>query len=188
MNSETPGKTTLAKRLVRWLGSLAGRGGRGTASLGTAPAGASATEQEREQYYRCAARLRFPGKRILVLEDNEACCEILRNFMARWEMEVTILASCREAYKAIEARQPYDFAVLDHTLGDGTGDEVARAMRSAGLCAKCSMVSLTGNRYLPDRTLYDATIEKPISPETLRATLIDLMDARTGNLLRSPTA
>jgi hypothetical protein len=63
-------------------------------------------------------------------------------------------------------------------VGDGTGDDVARAMRRAGLAASCSMVSLTGNRYLPDSKLYHATIEKPISPETLRSTLIDLLDER----------
>ncbi len=131
-----------------------------------------------EAYYRGAAKSRFPGKRILVLEDNEACGEILRNFMARWEMEVTMVASCREAFSVIDGASEYDFAVLDHTLGDGTGDDVARALRDAGLARHCAVVSLTGNRYLPDKALYDATIEKPISPETLRSTLIDLLDQK----------
>lgn len=137
--------------------------------------------RDRDHYYRQAGKALLPGKRILLLEDNEACSEILRNCMGRWEMEVTVAATCRDAMRIAAAGSHYDFGVFDHTLPDGTGDDVVRYFQQRDAQSFAVLVSLTGNRFLPDKTLYDSTLEKPITPESLREKLIDLLLAeRTG--------
>ena len=132
--------------------------------------------EDRDSYYRRMAKSGFLGKRVLVLEDNDACRDILAMLLSRWGMEVTVAVSCREAMHILaQEREPFHFAVLDHTLPDGTGDQVARSLRAMGRAKALSLISLTGNRFLPDLSLYHASIAKPATPEGLRETLVDLL-------------
>lgn len=133
-----------------------------------------ALEDDRDRYYRNAAKLLFPGRRILVVEDNEDCRDTLRNVLLRWGFEVECAASARAA-KSLLANRCFDFAVLDYSLPDGTGDELARSARAAGDLGGIRLIALTGNLYLADRSLYQAVLEKPLSPQSLREAMVDVL-------------
>ena len=124
--------------------------------------------------YRLAGREQLPGKRILVLEDNEAWREILQGCLERWGMRVTLAENCRHALRIVDSKRTFHFGLFDHTLPDGVGDDVARRFHEFSGRVLIYM-SLTGNRYLPDKSLYDASMEKPITTEALRKTMVDLM-------------
>lgn len=131
-------------------------------------------EDECDRYYRNAAKLLFPGRRILVVEDNEDCSDTLRNVLLRWGFEVECAGSARAA-KSLLASRCFDFAVLDYSLPDGTGDDLARCARAAGDLGGIRLIALTGNLYLANRSLYQAVLEKPLSPQSLREAMVDVL-------------
>lgn len=156
------------------MSSLRRRFGFGAASRVTIAGGTLVSERDgRDSYYRALAREAFPGKRILILEDNEDCREILSNFLTRWGMKVDAIASCAAARSALEKAERYDFAVIDFSLPDGTGDEIARQCRNAARHNGIGLISLSGNRCYADAALYDITLQKPLSPNRLREALAE---------------
>jgi two-component system, NtrC family, response regulator HydG len=74
-------------------------------------------------------RAEAEGRSILVVEDDEDLRDNLHELLCGWSRHrVTAVGSRAEALAAIE-RQAFDFAVLDVRLPDGSGLELARALR-----------------------------------------------------------
>lgn len=83
-----------------------------------------------------------PPPHVLIVEDNELVTGALRILFEETGRRVTVAHSVAEAIRASEADPP-DLVLLDLTLPDGDGLEVARWLRSRGVRTR-AMVALTG--------------------------------------------
>ena len=137
--------------------------------------------------------------RVLIVEDNKDMAELLRKTFASHGYQAdTALTSCEA--EAAFAKTPYDVAVLDYLLPDGTGAALLDAFRAGRPDCVCVMV--TGDSS-PELALDwmkrggAAYLRKPFDPQLLielcararreRALLRaeDLLDARTRKLRES---
>ena len=92
----------------------------------------------------------LPGKRVLVVDDSSTNRQILLDLLGRWEVEGTeaeshaiALARVREA---AQAGNPYNLVLLDFTMPDGNGLNLASAVRSEGPNRECRVVVMTAYR------------------------------------------
>jgi len=84
-------------------------------------------EQEQGAAERGLMALR--GKRVLVVADGCSCSHILHRQASFWGMEVESAADGREALQMVRL-SPFDVALIDTTIADADGIELARALRS----------------------------------------------------------
>ncbi len=66
---------------------------------------------------------------ILVVDDEPVILDVLRRFLEADDRRLLLAGSAREALAAAEATQEIDVALIDKNLGDGSGLDVARALR-----------------------------------------------------------
>lgn len=109
---------------------------------------------------------------MLIVEDSDLVTSALRILFEETGRRVTIAHSVREAIAA--ARQdPPDLLLLDLTLPDGSGLDVAASLRQSGLAPR-AMVAITG-RDDPDSLQrcndagMTAVMVKPVSAKELLA-------------------
>lgn len=77
-----------------------------------------------------AARFVQVSRRLLVVDDDAAICELMGEMLAEFGFELDCVASDRDAFARLTS-EPYDGLVLDVNLGPGvTGFDVARFARS----------------------------------------------------------
>src|SRR5258705_10268255 len=100
--------------------------------------GAGSISQSRIQ----AARPRSSKAHVLIVEDNELVTGALRILFEETGRRVTVAHSIAEAIEAGESDPP-DLLLLDLTLPDGDGLEVARSLAKRGVQPKAT-VALTG--------------------------------------------
>jgi two-component system sensor histidine kinase/response regulator len=105
---------------------------------------------------RETTRLRPPGplkgRTVLVVDDNPMDAQVVVEQLSQWGLRCTAVGSGREALRAlrqayVDGRQ-YDVVVLDHTMPEMDGVEVARAIkRDAALrTVRLVMLTSTGQR------------------------------------------
>jgi len=140
-----------------------------------------------------------PRPRVLIVEDDADLAHLLCKALAAHGYQADAAATLREARDAF-ALAPYDVAVLDYYLPDGTGDSLLDAFRTDQ--PGCACVLISGDPS-PGRALdwmkrgAAACLHKPFLPETLvelcararrERTLLrseDLLEARTRELRES---
>jgi len=109
----------------------------------------------------------FSGKRVLIAEDDGLIAEDLRALVERQGGIVVIMAPTTAGALAAVERHAVDLALLDVRLGDGTAEDVARALRAR----RIPFIVVTG--YARDGLpplLRDAPfVAKPYLPRELAA-------------------
>ncbi|MET0404945.1 MAG: ATP-binding protein [Cystobacter sp.] len=121
----------------------------------------------------------FPSQlppRVLVVEDNAAFLDNLRELLGDAGYQVTGASSYREALKCV--RQGFDVALVDLRLPDGEGTELARELKEQ--VPECEVVLLTGFATLETavaavRAGACAYLMKPCAPGELLLTLEQTM-------------
>ena len=78
--------------------------------------------------------------RVLIVEDNKDMAELLRKTFASHGYQADTALTSREAEAAF-AKTPYDVAVLDYHLPDGTGGALLDALRAGRPDCACVMVT-----------------------------------------------
>ncbi len=68
---------------------------------------------------------------ILIVDDEPVILDVFRRFLESDGRRLLLAASAREAISVGEAEQEIDVALVDKNLGDGSGLDVARALRRA---------------------------------------------------------
>jgi CheY-like chemotaxis protein len=111
---------------------------------------------------------------ILLVEDNEDLCQLLRDMLVGWGYEVVATSNARAALARAAARAP-DVALIDIGLPDRDGCEVARALRRS-LSSKVRLIAMSGYGQRQDsaRALaagFDEFMVKPLNIERLRRLL-----------------
>ena len=112
---------------------------------------------------------------VLLVEDNPAAAEGLRELLALWGHEVSFAADGETALRAA-AGEPPDVVLLDLGLPGMDGFEVARRLRRLPGLADVLLVAVTGYGQERDRERtreagFDVHLLKPVAPEDLRRLL-----------------
>jgi two-component system, sensor histidine kinase len=110
-------------------------------------------------------------RRILVVDDYEHESQALSFLFSFVGYEVRVANSGRAALSLIDAFEPH-VVTLDIDLGDMTGFEVARAIRSRSNRSKTYIVAVTGRsqdecRPLLTESGFDAFMQKPLDFDQL---------------------
>jgi len=109
---------------------------------------------------------------VLIVEDEQLIALDVADDLESWGFEIcAIAASLREAMLEVDAHRPA-LALVDVALGDDSGIEVARLLRSLGV----DVVFLTAHSDPMTRLAMEsvepiACLFKPYSPELLRRVL-----------------
>jgi len=110
--------------------------------------------------------------RVLLVDDNAPLAENLRDILADAGFSVRTAGSCAEAQAL--ARHGFDVALVDLALPDGSGAELAQAMKEAS--PDSEVVLLTGHATMESalqavRAGACAYLQKPVNPPELLMTL-----------------
>lgn len=131
------------------------------------------------------------GKHLLIIEDNQALCEILSYHGQSWGMHVTSAQTSQDALELISSRrergvEDFNFISLDYRLTDLNGLELAARLLqqypdySAHMC----LLTASDQNFHPDvlaRHRINKVLRKPISPKKFR----DLLATQLGHGPRS---
>lgn len=131
-----------------------------------------------------------PGLRVLAVDDEPTVLAALHDLLLQWGLDVRIAASAAEC-RRIVARWVPTVAVLDGTLGDASGLDLARELRET-LEPAPSCVIVTGDTGARDLEAFAHTdiivLHKPVAAERLRAALAIADAAESQRSLASSSA
>jgi CheY-like chemotaxis protein/two-component sensor histidine kinase len=113
-----------------------------------------------------------PGRRILVVDDNDDAAELLSLMLENAGYETAIAHDGQAAIAAAEQLAP-DFVILDIGLPGMNGYQVAEQLRKSARLAKTGLIALTGWGTPEDRRKalaagFDVHLTKPVAPADLR--------------------
>jgi PAS domain S-box-containing protein len=123
-----------------------------------------------------SASLPFSGSRILVVEDNSINRAVAKALLARFGCHVSLACNGAEAI-ALAAGTPFDLIYMDCQMPELDGYQATTAIRAPDSAnARTPIVALTASVLQTDRERclaagMDDHVSKPISPETLLASL-----------------
>jgi len=115
-----------------------------------------------------------PGRRILVVEDNEVNQKLAKKLLEKMGHEAKIAANGAEACESIQ-RHAFDLVLMDLQMPVMGGLEATRKIRESeqGTGRHIPIVAMTAHAAAQDRNRcqeagMDGYVSKPIRPETLR--------------------
>lgn len=121
-----------------------------------------------------AAEGKYPGKRILIVEDKHINMEIVKGFLEDTELIIDEARNGKEAVDQIRAAEEgtYDLVFMDISMPVMRGDEAAMEIRKIGRedCKTLPIIAMTANALESDvQNSYNCGmnghISKPIEPE-----------------------
>ena len=125
---------------------------------------------------------------VLVAEDSEVNQFIIRELLAKWGIEIAVVANGLEAVEAFKDRE-FDLILMDIQMPEMDGLEATRQIRSLqsgeGVHADCEIVGLSAHAMSGDRERYMAEgmvayLTKPIRTEELREILDACLEKKQG--------
>lgn len=131
-----------------------------------------AMQQAGAEHSRHVRGYRGPHRRILVVDDDPSHVQLMLSLLRPLGFEVEAVGTGAEAATATARFQP-DLAMVDLSLPDMTGWDVARALRSASPRLRLLVVSANAHEYLPgsEATDHDGFLIKPLDMALLLAAL-----------------
>src|SRR5262249_3503691 len=126
----------------------------------------------------------LPGRRVLVVDDNEDAVESLALLLSSHGHEVRTAYDGPDALELAEAFRP-EVVILDIGLPRMDGYEVACRLRERAWTRDLLLVALTGYGREEDRRRaheagFDWHLVKPVDPEVLRVLLDPAVPSQTG--------
>ncbi len=116
------------------------------------------------------------NRKVLIVDDNPVNAEILITQVSRWGMLSSSVpdapSALREIYRASDANEPYDLAVLDFHTQAMDGETLARTLRSDPRLSSLKLVLLTaigrpGDAKKCTDIGFDAFLTKPVRSKDL---------------------
>jgi signal transduction histidine kinase/AmiR/NasT family two-component response regulator len=137
------------------------------------------------------------GLKALVVEDNPRNREVLAEQLMSWGVQPVLASSGQEALQMmrvdLDARCPFELAIIDHQLPDMDGKRLGMMMQSDSVLAECCMVLVTseagagrGREYRSAG--FSAYLAKPVTPSILRDTLAMAWGLDRENKLKQSSA
>ena len=135
------------------------------------------------------ARELLSGRRALVVDDTETDRLIVREQLAWWGVESDSVSSVDEALSVLDGSL-YDVVLLDLTMPERDGFDLARQVRADSAMDGLRLVLLTSLTSLDAERVRDAGIDevlsKPVLSSVLRNSLLHLLAGETGPTPTSP--
>ncbi len=131
------------------------------------------------------------GRSVLIVDDNETNCRVLRLQLSGWGMTCTDVQDPARALELLSAGDMFDVAVLDFHMPGMDGVELARALRLLPAGRELPLVLLTslhGGLEPEQRALFAATLTKPARKAVLRSKLLSILAPAEATLLAVETA
>ncbi|MGD9728478.1 MAG: response regulator [Nitrospiraceae bacterium] len=142
------------------------------------------------------------GRRIVIVDDNDSARMSLQQLTEGWGMKTEGASDAATARSLIEKGfaegAPFDVALLDMSMPDTNGLELAKALRTSPAAAAMNMVILTSlneprQAEQARRSGFPAYLTKPVRHEHLQSclrTVLGLADgpARSGHLQPQPVS
>jgi len=129
------------------------------------------------------------GKRVLVIDDNEAARFIMKDMLAAMSLEVTLAKSAKEALRqAVEANnmgQPFELIFVDYLMPPGmNGIDFTKALKE--LIGSSAPPCILVTAYASDELIHDSSIEgiehvipKPVNASLLFETILSIFNLFT---------
>ncbi|MGB5352274.1 MAG: response regulator, partial [Woeseia sp.] len=112
------------------------------------------------------------GLNVLVVDDNEASRDILKEYIVSFGYTATVAESGEEALELMESKQRFDLLLLDWMMPGMTGLDVALAVRERKDPPKIVLLSSWKMPSREHRAMVDAFIAKPVKPSALLDTIM----------------
>ncbi|MCW2679079.1 MAG: response regulator [Frankiales bacterium] len=121
----------------------------------------------------------LPGRRVLVVDDNETNRRILRRQLESWEMQVESARDAEEALAAVEAGGQYDVVLLDMHMPRMDGIGLATELRKRPATRDLPLLLLTslGQRPRKANELGLLHLTKPVKASALRTAVATALGA-----------
>lgn len=134
--------------------------------------------QEGEEVQETLDSMRFPGKKVFVVDDNEMNLEVIASILEMLDIEVARAGDGQEAIAHLD-KEAYDLILTDDMMPEITGTELMQYLhRNAGSVSHSTpIVVLTANAITGAREEYmkkgfDEFMTKPIDVEVLQKILM----------------
>ncbi|MDX1521284.1 MAG: response regulator, partial [Anaerolineae bacterium] len=116
-------------------------------------------------------------KRVLIVDDNQTCLNILNHQVQSWGMISMAVSSGAEALQYVQNDPDFDLAIIDMQMPEMDGAALVRELRAIKPIATVMLAQLghSLNKGIPAA----AYITKPIKPVQLYSTLINLSLGKT---------
>ena len=136
----------------------------------------------RDALDRLTLRDNFPGRRLLVADDDAPIRELYMQVASRIGVEVDVVASGRDAIAALKSRR-YDVALMDLNMPRLSGWEVLDFLRARSDVRPEKLFIVTGfadqQMSAADRELVTAVLYKPVAPQELRTLVTECLRGGT---------
>ncbi len=134
------------------------------------------------------------NKRLLIVDDNHSCCDVLKQQAKSWGMLVNTCYDGQEALAMFRAKknlgEDFDAIIIDYDMPHLSGLEVAERIRDDATVLP-QMIMLTGLNVMPSEHLtrevgIQTIITKPASRKLVRMTLSNLFHMQRRQQLALP--
>ncbi len=136
--------------------------------------------------------IQLQGKRIMIVDDNETNCRILKLQAENWGMSPTVYTNPLEALKAVTNGEKFDVSVLDMHMPHMDGVSLAKEMRQVENKNRTTtpMVMLTSlaSRDINDAGYFAVFLTKPVKQSVLYNALVDALSTSENKITRTSTS
>jgi signal transduction histidine kinase len=131
------------------------------------------------------------GRRVLILEDNATSRRILTDWLEKFGVRATAVATGPEALELLHPQNTFDAAILDFQLPGMDGLSLAESIRNLPGCQSLQLLPLTSIHLRAGETRAAAarvsvSVYKPIRPKQLLDALCQSLDRRTTSSQKTP--
>ena len=117
----------------------------------------------------------FEGRRVLLVDDNEACRRACHQALARWGFAVFAASNGEEALAALREQGTVDLALLDLEIGPASGLELGRRVKESSPSLPLLLLAPPGRREAMSEAVSEiflGSVAKPIKLSELYDTLL----------------
>ena len=132
------------------------------------------------------------GVRILVIDDDEGACELMKYMLNEYHAIVEVELSPQSVLARFDANPPFDLLISDIGMPGTDGYELMREIRSRTTAARdIPAIALTGYARPEDREHalcagYDRHISKPVNPSDLVTLILEVLQEARERLGAAP--